>query len=115
EVYQAYADGSAMMELIEEMVAEVAQEVCGTQEIEYQGETIQLKAPWKRMGMAQAVKEIGGVDPAALSEADIDRILKDMAPARRRSLKGGYLLEEIFGALVEPKLIQPTFITDYPL
>jgi lysyl-tRNA synthetase class 2 len=83
--------------------------------INYQGTELNLAAPFKRTPMKQSVIEIGGVDPDRLSASDWDRHLHELPPARRAALNSGQKLEHLFAALVEPKLIQPTFITDYPV
>jgi lysyl-tRNA synthetase class 2 len=115
ECYQAYTDGSGMMDLTEQLVAYVAQTCLGTLKVDYQGAQLDLTPPWPRLPMAQAVRELGGVDLDHLDEAALARLLPDMAPAQRAVLSPGKLLEELFSRHVEAKLIQPTFIVDYPL
>jgi lysyl-tRNA synthetase, class II len=115
EVYQAYADGASMMDLTEQMIAAAAKEVPSGGQLSYQGTLINLAPPFQRLSMLEAVKTIGGVDPASLKAADVDRMLGELPPAKRRALSPARLLEELFTALVEPKLIQPVFITDYPI
>jgi len=115
ECYQAYTDGSGMMELTEQLIAHAAQSCLGTLKVEYQGASLDLAPPWPRLPMAQAVRELGGVDLDALDAAALARWLPDMDAAHRAALSPGKLLEELFSRHVEDKLIQPTFITDYPL
>jgi lysyl-tRNA synthetase class 2 len=115
EIYQAYVGGQEMMALTEELIAYAAQTACGATTLNYQGTELKLSAPFKRIGMKQSVVEIGGVDPDKLAPADWDRYLRELPPARRAALNAGQKLEHLFAALVEPKLIQPTFITDYPI
>ncbi|MES2201982.1 MAG: lysine--tRNA ligase [candidate division FCPU426 bacterium] len=115
EMYQAYANGEAMMALTEELIADACVKACGSTKIAYQGMELDMGAPFRRLGMLQAVKEIGGVDPETFGQADWDQHLREVPPARRAAMSPGQKLEHLFSALVEPKLVQPTFITDYPL
>jgi lysyl-tRNA synthetase class 2 len=115
EVYQAYVSGEAMMKLTEDLIAEAARLGPGKTQIIYQGEPIDLTPPFKRIGMLEAVKEIGGVDPDTLSEKQWEPYLAELPKERRGSLSWGQKLEQIFAALVEPRLKQPTFITGYPV
>lgn len=116
EVYEAYADGEAMIRLTEELVMSLAQAVCASTAIHYQGQALNLSAPFRRISMRQAVVELGGVpDPEALDDAALARLLPHLSPEARRALTPGKRLEALFGERVEPKLFQPTFITDYPI
>jgi lysyl-tRNA synthetase class 2 len=116
EVYEAYADGAAMMALTESLIGELSQAATGGTKVSYQGSDIDLTPPFRRLPMRQAVVELGGIaDPDNLSEADLLRLLPDMSPAARKALTPGKRLEALFGAHAEEKLIQPTFITDYPI
>jgi lysyl-tRNA synthetase class 2 len=114
EFYTAYADYRDLITLTEELVGSVAQEVLGKTEVSYEGYSINLTPPWKRMTYLDSLRE-AGVPSDVLEHAD-----KAFSYARNlgAGLKGGEphgkVLNEIFEALVEPKLIQPTFITDYP-
>jgi lysyl-tRNA synthetase, class II len=116
EVYEAYADGEAMIQLTEQLVEAMARAAGGAPQLSYQGQALDLSAPFKRMPMRQAVVELGGVtDPEGLDDAALAALLPAMAPAARRALGPGQRLEALFGELVEPKLFQPVFITDYPI
>ena len=115
ELYQAYTDYNGMMDLVEDMMKTVAQKVCGTLEIPYQGNTINL-GKWERMTMKEAVKKYSGVD--------FDTIATDeeaIAVAKQHNVElpevpsKGAIIAEFFDAFVEDKLIQPTFIYDYPV
>lgn len=116
ELYQAYTDYHGMMELCENLFAHCAQQLYGKTKITYQGEEIDLTPPWRRLTMADAVKEYTGVDFAA---AEGDEAARELA----RSLKlevaddatRGALLNAAFEEFVEDKLVQPTFIMDYPV
>ena len=116
ETYQAYADYHDIMKMVEELYEFVAMKSLGTSDVTYQGQVIHLKAPWKRITMADAVKEACGIDWTQWqsdeeARAEMDRrnifVEKD---ARR-----GDCLAALFDEYVEPTLIQPTFITDYPV
>lgn len=114
EFYTAYADYRDLIIMTEQMISAVATEVLGTTEVEYEGHTINLAPPWKRISFVDSLRE-AGVPEEVLTDRDKAR---DYAKKLGASLKGGEplgkLLNEIFEALVETKLIQPTFITDYP-
>ena len=116
EFYQAYADYEDLMQLTEEMFVFVSQSVIGTDAFVYQGQTIQLGGNWKRMTLAQALEDLGGLDPDLLGNR---QGLLDFAAAQgvKISKKGrlGKIITKLFDVLVEPKLVQPTFITGYPV
>lgn len=114
ELYQAYGDFEDMMEITETMVETVAKKVKGTTVVEFDGNEIELKAPWKRMTMIDAVKEYSGVDFNEISDYD-EAVAK--AKENNVEVKGtiGEIIAEFFDEFVEDKLIQPTFITDYPV
>ncbi|MGM9669939.1 MAG: lysine--tRNA ligase, partial [Faecousia sp.] len=115
ELYQAYTDFHGMMDLVEDMMKTVARNVCGTLQVPYQGLTIDL-SHWERLTMVEAVKKYSGVDFAAVS-SDEEAIA--LAKAYKVELPEvptkGAILAEFFDAFVEEKLIQPTFIYDYPV
>lgn len=109
ECYCAYADYNDMMELTENMVEFIAQEVLGKTKITYQGQEIEFKAPWKRMTMKKGLKEYAGLDVDKLSD---DQLLSAI---KKHNLK--YEGKPTFATLfeiVEPKLIAPTFVIDFP-
>ncbi|MGE5558587.1 MAG: lysine--tRNA ligase [Bacillota bacterium] len=116
ELYQAYADYEDMMKLVEEMFSHVALEVLGGMKITYQGMELDFTPPWPRISMLEAVKKYAGVDwrevksheeAAALAEA------KGIKAGTR--MTKGMVLDEICSEFVEPNLIQPTFLIDYPV
>ena len=115
ELYQAYTDFEGMMDLVEEMMKTVAQNVCGSLQIPYQGHTIDL-SKWERMTMVEAVKKYSGVD---FNEIATDEEAIAISKERHVDLPEvptkGAILAEFFDAYVEEKLIQPTFIYDYPV
>jgi lysyl-tRNA synthetase class 2 len=116
EFYQAYADYNKVMEMAEGMVSYAAQEVLGTTRVIYQGNEIDLAPPWPRRSLRQAIKEESGIDyddhPDAQSLYQaIQAIGGDVEPTASR----GKLIDALLSNYVEPKLIQPTFLVDYPL
>ncbi len=116
EMYQAYVDYEYMMNFIEGMYKHVTQSVCGTLQIPYQGNIIDM-SKWERLTMTEAVKKYSGVDFALVSS---DEEAQALAKEHRIELeKGkttkGHILAEFFDAYVEDKLVQPTFIYDYPV
>ena len=115
ELYQAYTDYHGMMDLVEDMMKTVAKNVCGTLQIPYQGQEIDL-SHWERLTMVEAVKKYSGVDyydwksdEEAIACAKAHHVELPEVPTR------GAILAEFFDAYVEEKLIQPTFIYDYPV
>jgi len=116
EFYQAYATYDDLMRLTEELFAAIAREIAGGLKIASGGQEIDLAPPWRRLALADAVAEFAG---AKRSEVDDTRTLAALADAKglkiEPGLSHGKLLIEIFEKLVEPNLIQPTFIMDYPL
>ena len=115
ELYQAYADYEDMMNLTEQLFANAAQEVLGTTVITYQGETIDLTPPWTRITMLDAIKKYTEID---FSQIDTDEEArakaKDLGLSIDPKTSKGNIINEVFENFVETKLIQPTFITDYP-
>ncbi len=115
ELYQAYTDFFGMMDLVEEMMKTVAMEVCGSLTIPYQGHEIDL-GHWERMTMIEAVKKYSGVDFAAVSsDEEAIALAKEHHVELPEVPSKGAILAEFFDAFVEDKLIQPTFIYDYPV
>ena len=115
ELYQAYTDYHGMMDLVEEMMKTVAMKVCGTLQISYQGQEIDL-SHWERMTMVEAVKKYSGVDfDAIASDEEAIAAAKEHHVELPEIPTKGAILAEFFDAFVEEKLIQPTFIYDYPV
>ncbi len=116
ELYEAYSDYHGMMELSEEMISATALKVLGTDEITYQGQEISFKPPWTRMTMVEAVKKIGGFD---FHQFPTDEAAREGAKAIGIEVKEDYtrgqVLYEVFEERVESKLINPTFIMDFPI
>ncbi len=114
ELYQAYADFKDMMELTEDLYVAAAMAIHGSTKFQYQGNEIDVKKPWKVYKMADAIKELGGVDVEALDDKSL------LAKVPRRELlppkpTRGIIIQALFEQLCEEKLIQPTFITHHPI
>ncbi|WP_025716854.1 lysine--tRNA ligase [Paenibacillus sp. 1-18] len=116
ELYEAYADYQDIMQLTENMVAHIAQEVLGTQHIQYQGHEVDLTPQWRRVSMVDAVKEVTGVDfGAQLSNEEAHRLAKEHNVKVEPHMTFGHILNAFFEEFVEETLIQPTFITGHPV
>jgi len=116
ELYQAYADYNDIMALVEELYEHVTRVVCGSADIVYQGQTIHMAAPWPRITMAEAVRQQCGADYFAWeSDAEARAAVKALHVHCEANAVRGECLEALFEAFVEDKLIQPTFIIDYPV
>lgn len=119
ELYQAYADYNDMMRLTEEMISNVCLEVLGTTKVTYQGTEIDFKPPWRRVTMTDAVKQYADID---FNEIKGDESAREIAQKLNLPLKKklqdctkGDILNALFEEYAEKNLIQPTFITDYPV
>ncbi|OLS02994.1 lysine--tRNA ligase [Tissierella creatinophila] len=116
EIYEAYADYEDMMTLTEELIAHVAEKTLGTTKINYQGVDLDLTPPWKRIDMADAIKEFVGVD---FSEINTDEEARAIAKAKGIEVKDemtrGHIISEMFEEFCESHLIQPTFVTGHPV
>ena len=114
ELYQAYSDYNDMMDLTEDMILHIAREVFKSEKINFHDTEILLKKPWRRASMLDLIKEETGFDA---SDFDFEKIKAfcDKHKIEIPTAAGpGKLIEEIFGKFVEPKLIQPTFVIDFP-
>ncbi|MBI4550916.1 MAG: lysine--tRNA ligase [Candidatus Latescibacteria bacterium] len=115
EFYQAYADYMDIMRTVEELVSTVVQEVTGSTTITFQGKTADLTPPWRRVSMLDAITEYAGVDVAGKSHEELAAVCQalhvEVDPSRGR----GRLIEGLFETCVQPHLIDPTFVTDYPV
>lgn len=118
EMYQAYTDYKGMMELIENMYETLAKKICGGTTVEYQGENINLAAPWEKLTMVEAVKKYAGVDYNEWKSDEDARACakeKGIEVEEGDSATKGHVLIAFFDEFVEDKLIQPTIIYDYPV
>ena len=115
ELYQAYTDYEGLMDLVEELYARLAQKVCGSTKITYQGVELDL-GHWERLTMAESVKKYAGVDYYDWkSDEDARAVAKEKHVEVPTDATKGTVLAELFDAYVEEHLIQPTFIYDYPV
>jgi len=114
ELYVAYKDYNWMMELVEELLYRTALAVNGSDSTSFLGSEISLKPPFLRLTIADSIKEYCGVDIQGKNEQELRSTAKDLGLELDPKIGAGKIIDEIFGEFVEPKLIQPTFITDYP-
>ena len=115
ELYVAYKDYSWMMDLVEEMGETVALDLHGTTEVQVGQNLINFKRPWKRYTMYDAIAHFTGIDISLMDEIELKNTAKKLGVAVDNSMGRGRLIDEIFGEKCEKQLIQPTFITDYPV
>lgn len=115
EIYVAYKDYNWMMGFTEQMLEKVAMDVCGGTEVKVGGNTISLKAPFKRVTMRDAILEFTGFDIQGKSEDELRKACHSMGLETTPSMGKGKLIDEIFGEKCEGNYIQPTFIMDYPV
>ncbi len=115
ELYVAYKDYEWMMALVEEMIEKIAIDLHGTTKIQVGENTIDFKRPWKRFTMYEVIEHFTGLDISKMNEKELIEVAKDHGVEVDESMAKGKLIDEIFGETCEAKLIQPTFITDYPI
>jgi lysyl-tRNA synthetase class 2 len=115
EAYQAYADYGDMMDLAEALVTHVCRAVTGGLEITYQGQEMDLTPPWQRVRLSEALAEHAGIDPARLDEvASARQVCGELGLPDGEDLPLSTMVGNVFDTFVQPKLIQPTFVVDYP-
>ena len=115
ELYVAYEDYEFMMDLVEDMVSTISRKVFGGVSVEVDGRKIDLSAPWKRMTYMGSIQEFTGHDLLGKSTEDIRKAAADMKLEVEPGAGKGKLLDEMFSAFVEPNLIEPTIIKDFPI
>ena len=116
ESYEAYADYTDVMRMVEEMVSTVAQEVLGTTAITWKGQTIELKPPWPRIDLRTALIEHSGVDIAELRDAPaLAQRMRELGVPVTQEVSWGRLVDKLLSDRVEPTLVQPAFLVDYPV
>jgi lysyl-tRNA synthetase class 2 len=115
ELYVAYKDYYWMMDLVEEMIEKVALDLHGTTEVKVGENIINFKRPWKRFTMYEAIHHFTGVDISQMDETALRETCKQLQVPADATMGKGKLIDQIFGEKCEHQLIQPTFITDYPL
>jgi len=116
ESYEAYADYNDVMKILEEMVPKISQQVLGTDKVQFGGDIINLKPPWQRISLRQAIKKYSGIDfdqfPDANSlRAEMLKLKMEVDPQKDR----GRLIDGLISTFIEPNLMQPTFLVDYPV
>ena len=116
ELYAAYGDYNDMMDFTEEMLRYIAENVIGTADFTYQGEAISFAKPFRRLRMADAIKEATGVDVSTIKNVeDAKKVAADLGVHLAKAETRGAIINEIFEAKAEHLLVQPTFIIDYPV
>jgi lysyl-tRNA synthetase, class II len=115
ELYVAFKDYEWMMDLVEEMVEKIALDLHGTSKVRVGEHMIDFKRPWKRFTMFEAIHHFTGIDISGMDEKELRDTAKELGVDIDPTMGKGKLIDSIFGDKCEPFLIQPTFITDYPV
>ena len=115
EIYVAYKDYIWMMNMVEECLERVAREVTGSTEVQVDEHTINFAGPYQRISMFEAIEKYTGIDVSEMDEDALRQTCKSLHIEVDPSMGKGKLIDEIFGEKVEKHLIQPTFLTDYPI
>ena len=115
EFYVAYKDYVWMMDFIEDMFKRIVKKVCGSTKVSCGENKIDFDKKWERYSMYEAIEKFTSVDVSEMDEDSIRKVCKDMNVKVDKSMGRGKLIDEIFGEKCEPNLIQPTYITDYPI
>ena len=115
EIYVAYKDYNWMMQFVETMLERIATTLHGTTELKMWGNDISFKAPFRKAPMVQLIKEETGVDITGMDEAQLRDTCRQLGVETNPTMGKGKLIDAIFGEKCEHKLIQPTFVTDYPI
>jgi lysyl-tRNA synthetase class 2 len=116
ELYQAYADYHDMMDLLEGMVSEAVQEIYGGYELEYQGQTLDFTPPWPRVDWRGALREQSGISISDYPSAEeLLRVAREKGVQVETGASHAKILDELQGHFIEPLLVQPSFLVDYPL
>jgi len=116
ESYQAFADYNDMMIMVEEMISSVADEIYGTKVLEFNGTKIDFTPPWPRLDLRETIKEFSGID--YIENLDIDSLSKEMKRLGidvDKQVSWGGMMDKLISSKVEPNLIQPSFLVDYPI
>jgi lysyl-tRNA synthetase class 2 len=115
EIYVAYKDYIWMMEMVEQCIEHIAMAVNGTTKAPYGDNIVDFKGPYRRLTMYDSIKEYTGIDVSEMDEDGLRAVCKQLHIEVNASMGKGKLIDEIFGEKVEEHLIQPTYITDYPV
>jgi len=115
EFYQSYATYEEMMKMTEELLSSIVKEIHGGLHLHYQGREIDFTPPWRRIFYKESLKEYGKVDPVVMKEPSrAIELAKSLGLELKRGTSHGKVLDDLFKELVEPHLVQPTFVTHYP-
>ncbi len=115
ELYVAYKDYNWMMDLVEEMIEKVAIDLHGETEVAVGDKVIDFRRPWKRYTMFEAIQHFTGIDISSMDELALRDTCRKLHVPVDDTMAKGKLIDQIFGEKCEPNLVQPTFITDYPI
>ena len=115
EIYVAYKDYIWMMEFVEKMLEKIALRLHSKTEVQIGENIVDFKPPFRRLPMLEAIKEYAGVDVTGMDEEQLRQVCRDLHVETDPSFGKGKLIDDIFGEYCEDKLVQPTFITDYPV
>ncbi len=115
ELYAAYTDYKWLMDLLEEMMSEVVEKIHKSDTITVSGNEISFQKPWKRLTMFESIEEYTGVNIDGMGLEELQKTAKELNVEIDETMGAAKIIDEIFGEHVEPKLINPTFITDYPV
>jgi lysyl-tRNA synthetase class 2 len=115
ELYVAYKDYNWMMDLVEELLEHICNNVFGSSEFTFEDKKINFSRPWKRISYVDAIKDKTGVDVISASENELRALAKNLGIEIAGLFGKAKLIDEIFSQVVEPEIIQPTFVVDYPL
>jgi lysyl-tRNA synthetase class 2 len=115
ELYVAYKDYNWMMAFVESLLSKTAKALHGSTQVTYGEHTLEFEGPFQRYTMAEAIKQFTGKDIEGKSLDELKAMAKDLHLELEPGMSASRVIDEIFGEFVEPKLIQPTFIIDYPL
>ena len=115
ELYQAYADYQEIMELTENLIAQTVEKLHGTTKIQYQEQELDFTPPWNRITMVESIQQHSQFDPDALSDDELYTKAVEVGIELEGDESKGEIIAELFDTFVEDKLIQPTFVYDYPI
>ncbi len=115
ELYVAWKDYLWMMEMVEQLLETIAREVTGDTRVQIGEQVVDFKAPYRRLPMFEAIQEYASIDISGMGETALRQVAEELGLEVDDSMGKGKLIDEIFSETVEPHLIQPTFITDYPI
>jgi lysyl-tRNA synthetase class 2 len=115
EFYQSYANYEELIELTEDLISSIAKEVHGSPHLTYQGKELDFTPPWRRIRYKESLLEYGKLDPLIMKEpSKAAEVAKGLGLELKRGTSHGKVLDDLFKELVEPNLLQPTFVTHYP-